>query len=99
MESESEQLIRPGGVPRSDSLWAEEDAMDDGEDKSELLERAGVDGSGISADVVMESEVAAGKVARRDLAFGGVTGRELDWVMLAVSLFDDTLGAGCPHVE
>jgi hypothetical protein len=28
-----------------------------------------------------------------------VIGWELDWVMLAVSLFDDILGADCPCVE
>ena len=30
---------------------------------------------------------------------GGVIGWELDWVVFAVSLFDDMLGAGCPHVK
>ena len=38
-ESGSEQLRRPGGVPGSDSLDAEGDAIDEGEDKRELVLR------------------------------------------------------------
>ena len=54
--------------------------MDDGKDKSELLERVGVEGSGIVADVVMESELTTGTVIRRGLAADGVIGRELTFV-------------------
>ena len=96
-------------MPGSDSLRVGEDVMDDSEDKSELLERVGIEGSGIAADVVIGCKLAAGRVMGwelmsvgvigRGLAVGGVIGLELEWVLLAVSLFDDTLGAGCPHVE
>ena len=49
-------------MPGSDSLEVGEDVMDEGKDKSELLEQVRVEGSGIAAGVVMESEVIAGKV-------------------------------------
>jgi hypothetical protein len=109
LELESEQQTRPGGVPRSDSLRVGEDVMDDSEDKSELLDQVGIEGSGIAADIVIGCELAAGRVMGWELmsvgvighglAVGGVIGRELEWVLLAVSLFDNMLSAGCPHVE
>jgi hypothetical protein len=74
--------------------------MHEGEDKSELLERVRVGGSGIAAGVVMESEVMSGTVVGRELSSGGVTGWKLAaGGVLAVLLFDDTLGAGCPRVD
>ena len=65
LESESEQLRRPGGVPGSDSLDAEGDAIDEGEDKRELVLHVGI--TGLAADSVFV----------RAFAVGGVTGQEL----------------------
>jgi hypothetical protein len=64
-ESESEQLRRPGRVPGSDSLDAKGDAIEEGEDKRELVLCVGV--TGLAADSVFV----------HSFAVGGVTGREL----------------------